>query len=169
VTGELEASKPIVGLFVRTPMQDVVILRDAPELLATFDAAVPMAEGRAFDLGRAWEPLAVLLDGGVCLPEHGPTLGEVPLPDSDPRAAWSYVDPARVVTVAAELDAHCRHFAKLYTVDGEDTDPFMSDARTGGYRGNRDYLIKKLGLLATHYADAASLGQAMLVRIGERL
>ncbi len=164
-----DGTKPIVGVYIRLPVSDVDRLRDKPDVLSKFDHRVSLADGRGLDLGRAWEALAVLIDGGVRLPERGPTLGELPLPDCDARAAWSYVDAVRVPVVAEALAAVCRQFAKLYGGDGEDTDPYMSDGRTAGYRGNRDYLLKKLELLAKHYGHAAVAGEAMVVRIGERL
>lgn len=161
-------SKPIVGTYLRVSVGALADLESSPSLLVALDLDTALAEGRALDLGRGWEPLAVWIDGGFRLPEAGPTLGEVALPDVDPTAAWSYVGVSRVPYVAEQLVAMCRGFAVLYARDGEDTDPYMSDGRTGGYRGNRDYLVRKLEGLARHYEEAARHGEAMLVRIGER-
>jgi len=168
VSSVLEASKPIVGVYIRVAGDELDGLRQHGERLAEVDVARAIEDGRAFDLGRAWEPLAVLIDGGVRLPETGPTLGEIPLPDTDPRVAWSCIEAERVPVLATLLGDSCRRFGALYFVDGEDTDPYMMDTRTGGYRGNRDYLVKKLELLARHFVVAAEAGEAMLVRIGER-
>lgn len=164
----IAAQAPIVGVYIRAPEGELdQLLRDARRLL-DYDVRAALEDGRAFDLGRAWEPLAVLIDGGVRLPETGPTLGEVPMDDGDPVATWSGIRSVRVPLVAKELRESCKRFGTLYRVDGEDTDPYMMDTRTGGYRGNRDYLVKKLESLADHYAAAAERGEAMLVRIGQR-
>jgi hypothetical protein len=163
------AVKQIVGIYVRVPMSEVERLRDHPEVLPKYDPRVALGDGRGIDLGRAWEDLGVLLDGGVRLPDRGPTVGELALPDNDSRAAWSFVEPVRVMAIADELASHQRNFRKLYLVDGEDTDPEMTAARTGGYRRSDDYLMTKLAQLALHYAQAAKNGEAMLVRIGERV
>lgn len=168
MSSELQPSKPIVGTYLRVAANELARLEHEPARLLTLDVTTAFADGRALDLGRGWEPLAVLIDGGVRLPETGPTLGERALPDVDPKAAWSCIDAARLPLVAEELTVLCRGFASLYAFDSEDTDPYMSDARTGGYRGNRDYLAKKLEGLAKHYAEAARRGEAILVRIGER-
>jgi hypothetical protein len=168
VSDVLLASKPIVGTYLRVSVSELAGLESSPSMLLELDIDGAFARGVALDLGRGWEPLAVWIDGGVRLPEQGPTLGEVALPDVDPLAAWSYVDASRVPLVAQQLTAMCRGFAALYARDGEDTDPYMSDGRTGGYRGNRDYLMKKLEGLARHYGEAAQRGEAILVRIGER-
>jgi hypothetical protein len=168
VSSVSEAPKPIVGVYIRVPGDELDRLRTNGDTLPSFDVTAALADGRGFDLGRAWEPLAVLIDGGVRLPETGPTLGEFALPDTDASAAWSGIEASRVPAVATQLRDTCRRFGALYVVDGEDTDPYMMDTRTGGYRGNRDYLVKKLELLAKHFAEAAERGEAMLVRIGER-
>lgn len=155
-------------MYLRVPAHELDHLLAHPESLASLELRAALDDGRALDLGRAWEPLAVLIDGGVHLPDTGPTLGDEPLPDLDPGAAWSCVPAARVAAVAEELRRHHRQFARLYVVDGEDTDPYMMDTRTGGYQGNRDYLVAKLARLAEHYDEAARHREAMLVRIGTR-
>jgi hypothetical protein len=159
----------IVGIYIRVPMREIERLRSHPEVLPKYDPRVALADGRAIDLGRAWEDLGVLLDGGVRLPDHGPTVGDIPLPETDSRAMWSYVEPATVAEIAERLAAHKKNFRTLYVVDGEDTDPHMLSARTGGYRDSNHYLMTKLATLAEHYAAAAASGEAMLVRIGERV
>ena len=169
VSGAAIGSKRIVGVYVRLLPAELRHLQEHPDALLNYDLRGPLKDGRALDLGRAWESLAVLVDGGVRLPERGPTLGQLALPDCDHRAAWSCVEAAGVVTFAEVLATTCRQFAKLYGVDGEDTDPYLSDGRTGGYRGNQDYLIKKLEQLSIHYQTAVARGEAMLVRIGESL
>jgi hypothetical protein len=111
----------------------------------------------------------VFLDGGVKLPDAGPTIGDVPLPSDDTRATWSYVEPGRVREMAAELRLMRRsQFSKRYQVDHEDT-LTIPGSQTGAFGDREQYMYKKLRDLAVHYAKAADLGQAMLVRIGERM
>ncbi|MSP23777.1 MAG: DUF1877 family protein [Myxococcales bacterium] len=162
--------KQIVGIYLRLSRAEIERLRDNPELLPKYDPRVALQDGRGLDLGSAWADLGVFLDGGVTLPDVGPTVGEHALPETDGRAAWSYVEPARVAVIAAELTGmHRRKFRKLYLVDGEETQQPIGAARTGGFARGDEYLFNKLRLLGAHYARAAELGEGMLVRIGERV
>ena len=160
--------KRIVGIYIRLPMVEVKRLRASPEVLPLYDPRVALADGRGLDIGRAWEELAVFLDGGIRLPESGPSVGDIGLVSSDTRATWSYVEPERVVAFAAELTALKRKdFGDLYEVDGEDTAPSLPGTRTGGWGDRAQYMYGKLRALSAHYDHAAALGEAMLVRIGE--
>jgi hypothetical protein len=160
----------IVAIYIRVPMLEIERLRARPEVLPKYDPRVALSDGRAIDLGRAWEQLGVWLDGGVRLPERGPTIGDEPMPDVDTRAAWTFVSAERVAELAEMLAQHRKSFRKLYAVESDgETDPEMAAMRTGGYRRQDDYLMAKLGQLAAHYAAAAAAGEGMLVRIGERI
>jgi hypothetical protein len=161
--------KHIIGIYIRLDAREVARLRENPQILPKYDPRVALQDGRGLDLGRAWEELGVFLDGGVKLPETGATLGDIPLPATDPRATWSYIEPSRVVELAAALDQLGeRQFRKSYEVDGEDTD-VIPGSRTDGWGDRAQYLWKKLQALAIHYRQAAERGEAMLVRIGERV
>ena len=90
--------KQIVGIYIRMAEAELGRLRDNPSILPKYDPRVPLADGRGLDIGRAWEELAVFIDGGVKLPDHGPTVGDVPIATEDTRATWSYVAPERVTS-----------------------------------------------------------------------
>lgn len=161
--------KYIVGIYIRMQREEIERLRDNPSILPKYDPRVPLSDGRALDLGRAWEELGVFLDGGVKLPDTGPTVGDLPLPNTDKRAAWSYVEPSRVREMAEELRQMRRaQFRQRYEVDQEDTQT-IPGTQTGAFGDRQQYMYKKLRDLAGHYAKAAAAGEGMLVRIGERL
>ena len=161
--------KHIVGIYIRLEGAEIERLRDHPEILPKYDPRVALTDGRGLDLGRAWEELGVFLDGGVMLPDTGPTVGEIPMPSSDPRAAWSYVAPDRVAAMAAQLRQMRRdQFRIQYQIDNEDTQE-LPGARTGSWGDRGQYMYNKLRALAAHYAKAADQGEGMLVRIGERI
>jgi len=160
--------KQIVGMYIRLDLDEIERLRDHPEILPKYDPRVPLSDGRGIDIGRAWEELAVFIDGGVKVPEVGPTVGEIPLASTDTRATWSYVEPARVAEMAEHLRQMRRKTVRTrYQVDLEDTQT-LPGARTGAWGDRANYIYKKLRALAQHYAEAAEAGQGMLVRIGER-
>jgi len=162
--------KQIIGIYIRMDREEIHRLRDDPEILPKYDPRVAITDGRGIDLGRSWEELGVFLDGGVALPDHGPTVGDQPMPSTDERAAWSYIEPERVVEMAEELTAmRRREFKSRYKVDPEDTQDSLPAARTGGWGNRGAYLYSKLRMLADHFAAAADHGQGMLVRIGERV
>jgi hypothetical protein len=161
--------KPIVGIYIRMEVAELHRLRDQPDVLPKYDPRVALDDGRGLDLGRAWESLGVFLDGGITLPDIGPTVGDFPMPATDERATWSYVEPDRVAEIAAELGSMNRgEFHRRYQVDNEDTQD-IPDMRTAGWGSRQHYLFKKLRALAHHYGEAARRGEAMLVRIGERV
>jgi Domain of unknown function (DUF1877) len=160
--------KQIVGMYIRMEWVEIERLRDHPEILPKYDPRVPLADGRAIDIGRAWEELGVFIDGGVKCPEVGPTVGDVPMNGEDSRAMWSYVEPERVVAMAAELKQMRRKSVRQqYHVDLEDTQT-LPGARTGAWGDRAAYVYNKLRALTKHYQAAADAGQGMLVRIGER-
>ncbi len=159
-----------MGIYIRLQQQEVERFVANPDILPKYDPRVALADGRGIDLGRAWEELGVFLDGGVKLPEHGPTIGEQPLVSSDARAAWSFVSAQRVCELAEELRAMRRsEFKKRYQIDPEETQDSLPGSRTGGFGDRAVYMYAKLRQLASHYAKAAENGEAMLVRIGERI
>ena len=164
-----ELLNQIVGIYIRLDPSEIERLRDNPSILPLYDPRVALSDGRGLDLGRAWEELGVFLDGGVTLPDRGPTVGDVPMPNTDDRATWSYIEPERVAEMAAMLSQyHKRELREHYDVDGEDTARLI-DARTAGWGDRAQYMYNKLRALAKHFAAAAGRGEGMLVRIGERI
>jgi hypothetical protein len=160
----------IVGIYVRLPVGEVERLCAQPEILPKYDPRVALSDGRGLDLGSAWEDLGCFLDGGIQLPEHGPTVGEIPLPDTDPRAAWSYVAAQRVKVIAQALaELTPADFKRTYKTDPEETADSLPGELTGAWGNRSAVMFKKLRRLAGHYAKAARRGEAMLVRIGERM
>lgn len=160
--------KHIVGIYIRLEHDEIQRLKDNPNILPKYDPRVALTDGRGLDIGRAWEELGVFLDGGVKLPDVGPTVGDIPLPNTDARATWSYVEPSRVQAMAEELRQMRRsQFRDRYRVDAEDTQTIPGN-QTGAFGDRRQYMYKKLRDLAGHYAKAAQAGEGMLVRIGER-
>ncbi len=161
--------KQIVGIYIRLEQDELDRLKSNPAILPKYDPRVALTDGRGLDLGRAWEDLGVFLDGGVKLPDSGPTVGDQPLPNTDIRATWSYVAPERVREMAAQLRRMRRsQFRDRYTVDMEETQN-IPGARTGPHGNRQNYMYKKLRELAGHYSKAADAGEGMLVRIGERM
>lgn len=160
----------IVGIYIRLPPAELERLREHTESLASYDVRAALAEGRAYDIGRAWEELAVFIDGGFRIPEHGPTIGEHALPCSDVTATWSCVLPDRVVEMARDLSRFDDDsFRQKYDVDPEETQDTLTSARTGAWGDRAAYMYNKLIALAAHYRAAAERGEGMLVRIGAAL
>ena len=160
----------IVGIYIRVQRDEIERLREHPDVLPKYDPRVALADGRGLDLGRAWEELGVFLDGGVQLPEKGPTVGESPLPSEDGRAMWAYVEPEQVVEMAETLrEMRRKQFQDRYDVDPEETQDQLPGVRTGSWGDRAGYLWAKLRELTSHYALAAENGEGMLVRIGERI
>lgn len=159
----------IVGIYIRLDPEELKRLVEHPEILPKYDHRVPLADGRALDLGRAWEPLGVFIDGGYRLPPTGPTVGVLPLPPTDERATWSYIEAHDVQDLARSLKAFGpKEFALRYEIDADESQE-IPDSRTGGWGSQRQYMFKKLEALKAFYAVAAAAGQGMLVRIGERV
>jgi hypothetical protein len=158
----------VVGIYTRTPLPELNRFVANPKLLRRLDPRVALADGRALDLGRRWEELGCLLDGGISPPVSGPTVGDTPL-TSDEEVVWSMVSPERVVAFAAELGRMSREaFHGLYRVDEDETADAAPGERTAQVQDHAAYLWHKFLLLRNHYAEAAQRGEAMLVRIGER-
>lgn len=159
----------IVGIYIRLDPDELHRLVAHPEILPKYDPRVPLADGRGLDLGRAWEPLGVFIDGGFRLPATGPTIGVEPLPPTDQRATWSFIEAEDVAEFARSLKAlGPKEFALRYEIDADESQE-IPDTRTGGWGSQRQYMFKKLEALKAHYAVAAAAGQGMLVRIGERI
>jgi hypothetical protein len=161
----------IIGIYIRMPHPEILRLRDHPDILPKYDPRVALADGRGLDLGRGWEELGVFIDGGVKLPDAGPTVGEEPLPNTDTRATWSYIAPERVVVYAEELTRleRTEFTTRYHQGDPEDTADSLPGSRTDGWGDRAHYLRKKLRALSAHFARAAGHGEAMLVRIGARI
>jgi hypothetical protein len=162
--------KPIVALYIRIPAKELERLRARPQILPKYDPRVALADGRGLDIGRAWDELGCYLDGGAKVPEQGPTVGEEPLANTDERALWSCVLPGRVQVIAQALgEISAAEFRHEYKFDPEETADVLPEERTGVFKDRATYLYGKLKSLALHYAKAAERGEAMLVRIGERV
>ena len=159
----------VVGIYTRLPLPEIERFARKPTLLRRLDARVALADGRAIDLGRRWEELGCLLEGGISAPTTGPTVGETTLPSPDEDVAWSYVAPDRVRAIAAELDQVTRDsFIDLYEVDEDETADAAPGERTERIIDQAAYLFRRFEQLRDHYRAAAKRGEAMLVRIGER-
>lgn len=160
----------IDALYVRAAPREVALFEARPGLLAALDLRGLVAEGRALDLGRAWDELGCLLEGGISTPSSGPTVGERPLASPAEWEVWNWIDAERVAVIARELAAIDREtFHRMYTVDDEDTADAFPEDYTGVWADRAEYLYRKLELLRDHYATAAARGESMLVRLGERL
>lgn len=165
-----ELLKHIVGIYIRLSRRELERLREHPDILPKYDPRVALTDGRGLDLGRAWEELAVFLDGGVKLPDVGPTVGETPIKSEDARATWSYIEPERVTEWAVELaELSKKEFDHRYSADPDDTQDSLPGSRTGKWGDRAAYLWGKLRALAEHFTLAAEQGEGMLVRIGERM
>ena len=159
----------VVGIYLRAPLAELSRFVESPRLLDKLDPRVALGDGRAIDLGRCWDELGCLLDGGFTTPETGPTVGERPL-WSNQRAMWSLVEPARVAAISGELSQMSREaFFSLYRVDEDETADAAPGERTGQVIDRAAFLWHKLQALRGHYREAAQRGEAMLVRLGERL
>jgi hypothetical protein len=160
----------IIAIYIRMPLHEVERLRDHPEILPKYDPRVALGDGRGLDLGRAWAELGCFLDGGVKVPDEGPTVGEIHIPAPDERAMWSYVTPDRVKVVARALaDIKPSDFRREYKLDPEETADALPEELTGVWKDRATYYFGKLQSLTAHYAKAAARDEAMLVRIGERI
>lgn len=158
----------VVGIYTRAPVSELKRFVDKPSLLRRLDPRVAISDGRALDLGRRWEELGCLLDGGISPPKSGPTVGDTVLASSE-DVVWSMVEPDRVKALADELGRVSREaFYSLYRVDEDETADAAPGERTAQVMDQVAYLWQKLVLLRKHYAEAARRGEAMLVRIGER-
>jgi hypothetical protein len=161
---------PIVATLIRATPGEIERMKQRPSLALDLDVAVALAEDRALDLGRRWEELGCLLDGGISAPESGPVVGDEPLAGNDERQAWSFVSPERVRSLAAELAKLTRRaFLRLYRVEEDETADDVPEARTGAWGDGGEYLWQRFEQLRRHYELASARGEGMLVRIGERV
>jgi hypothetical protein len=159
----------VPAIYLRLSERDLAVLIAEPSRLATFDIAGPLADGRALDLGRGWDELGCLIEGGIKTPTTGPTVGENAIHVEDGRAAWSWVAPQRVRAIASQLGAYTREsFLDMYRVDDEETAQSSPGDQTGVWADRFERLYLKLDRLRTHYLEAGAKGEAMLVRIGKR-
>ncbi|MEM1028805.1 MAG: DUF1877 family protein [Myxococcota bacterium] len=166
--GAAGEDRPLVGIYLRAPADVLDGWIRHPPTVSAIELHAWIRDGRALDLGRAWEALGVFIDGGIRLPSTGPTVGVTPLLPEAPDAAWASVSPAETVAFAADLRRlGPGEFAARYAVDAEDSVE-IPDSRTGGWGSQRQYIFKKLEALKAHYAIAAAAGEGMLVRIGPR-
>ena len=157
------------ALYFRLSPSEAKRFLERPHLIRKLDVRVPMADGRAIDLGRGWEEIGCLLEGGISVPRSGPMIGEVEL-WQDASGAWSYLSESRVSELAPSLVMTRADFYRIYRVeDDEDTQDRLPHEQTGKSATRADYLFKKLERLAAHYRDASDRGEAMLVRITEHV
>jgi hypothetical protein len=160
--------RKVVGIYLRAPLRELERFVESPRLLDKLDTRVALSDGRAIDLGRCWDELGCLLDGGITAPESGPTVGDRPLWSSQ-RAMWSLVAPDRVAIIAADLAQLGREaFFSLYRVEEDETADAAPGERTGQFLDRAAFLWHKLQALRDHYRDAAQRGEAMLIRLGDR-
>lgn len=156
---------PFRALYIRASEDELRALKADPARLGAFDVASRLADGRALDLGRGWDELGCLLDGGISPPEVGPTVGEHALRAEEGRELWTYVERSRVPAMAAALSLTHGEFLGLYEVGDEGTAdrPFVE--HTGQWTDGADRLYTKLQRLRAHYESAAAKGEGMLVRL----
>lgn len=153
------------ALYLRISPADLRRYLQKPELLSRLDVRVALADGRALDLGRGWEEIGCLLEGGISVPTRAPTVGDSTLVEGE-RAAWGLVEAERVKELALFLDRIDRaEFYRMYYVDDEDTQDKLPDDQTGGIQKRSEHLFRKLAKLTEHYKTAARAGEAMLIRI----
>ena len=159
----------VVGVYLRISKDELEDYRRRPDALASLDVEEALGDGRALDLGQRWAELGCLLDGGIAPPRVGPTVGEEPLGSSEEgEASFAFVAPERVGKIAEELSKISRTaFLDLYRVDDSETADCLPEEQSHAGDGALR-LYKRFAQLRAHYADAASRGEAMLVRIGER-
>jgi Domain of unknown function (DUF1877) len=165
-----ERSIPIVATLIRASRSEIESVRDEPALALSFDARQALSDGRAIDLGRRWEELGCLLDGGIATPESGPVVGDEPIACNDERELWRFVVPERAASIAADLAKVTRRtFMGLYRVEEDDTAHDLPEARTGAWGDGGEYLYERFVEMRAHYRVAAQRGEGMLVRIGARV
>jgi hypothetical protein len=156
------------AVYVRLPERELRRLAEAPAALAGLDVAAALADGRAIDLGRGWDELGCLLEGGISTPASGPTVGDDVF-HAEETQTWSAVTPARVASIAAELaEMTPEVFLGLYQVGDDGTAEGPLDEHTGAWADRARLLYEKLVRLRAHYEAARTRGEAMLVRIAKR-
>lgn len=154
-------------IYYRVSSTELARLTDAPESLNGMSLEAALKEGRALDLGRAWEELGCLLEGGIAIPESGPTVGEELLLMTDEGVAWNAIRPERVAELArGPMGLKDEAFLQLFSWDDSDTADFFPGDRTGQWGDQSQYLYEKFQLLRAFYRAAADAGEAILVRLG---
>jgi hypothetical protein len=154
-----------------------IVYRVSPEELAGYErepgrlVGLPLEdalrEGRAVDLGRAWEELGCLLEGGIRTPETGPTVGEEHLLTTADGVAWNLIRTERVAEIARDhLSLSRDAFYQLFHADDADTADSLPGDRTGEWGDHSKYLYDKFRRLKAFYEAAAGAGEAVLVRLG---
>jgi hypothetical protein len=157
----------LFALYLRVSVDDLARFEEDPARLYATPMQPALDEARALDLGRAWEDLGCLLEGGIKTPETGPTVGDQPLPTTVDGVLWSSVSSARVKEYAeGPMNLTKAQFLALCRVDEADTADFLPGERTGEWGDPTKYLFEKYRLLAALYRAAAAAGEAMLVRLG---
>jgi len=157
----------LFAIYYRVSPAELDRLAGAPEVLTGMSLESALKDGRALDLGRAWEELGCLLEGGIAIPESGPTVGDEPLLLTEEGVAWNAIRPARVIeliesTMGMKDDA----FLQLTSWDESDTADFFPGDKTGQWGDQSQYLYEKFQRLRAFYRLAADAGEAILVRLG---
>lgn len=157
----------LFALYLRVSTEELARFEEDPARLYAMPMQQALDEARALDLGRAWEDLGCLLEGGIKTPETGPTVGDHPLPTTDDGVLWSAVPAARVKEYAeGPMSLSKPQFLALCRVDEADTADFLPGERTGEFGDPTKYLFEKYRALSALYRAAAAAGEAVLVRLG---
>jgi hypothetical protein len=155
------------AIYVCVAKDEVDELRADPSKLIGVALQPALDEGRAVDLGRAWEELGCLIEGGIRTPESGPTVGDEAVATTEEGVAWNAVRPERVRHYAEHTLALGREqFMALFSLDDAETADAMPGDRTREWSDSRAYLFERLQALRALYARAAAEGDAVLVRLG---
>lgn len=163
-------SQALYAIYLRVASELLEQLCDRPDRLGELDVREALLDGRAVDLGRRWEELGCLLDGGIEPPCQAPTVADVVFAAfDDDRTLWGYVSPARVRAMAHELSRITPDaFLAMYRVDDADTADAAPGDRTERIADPATYLYRRFEQLRDHYVAASERGEAVLVRLGER-
>jgi hypothetical protein len=157
----------LFAIYLRVSAAELARVQSDPSGILQMPLSAALDEGRALDLGRAWEELGCLLEGGIRIPETGPTVGDQPLVMTDDGVAWNQILPARVAEYAHGVMALAEpQFLALCTIDEADTADFLPGERTGQWGDPTKYLFQKYQALSSLYQRAAAAGEAILVRLG---
>lgn len=163
-------SQALYAIYLRVAPDLLEQLCDRPDRLGELDLHEALLDGRAVDLGRRWEELGCLLEGGIEPPRQAPTVADVVFAAfDDDRTLWGYVSAERVQAMARELSRITPDaFLAMYRVDDADTADAAPGDRTERIADPATYLFRRFEQLRDHYLAAAERGEAVLVRLGER-
>jgi hypothetical protein len=157
----------LFAIYLRVSVEELERIQADPSSILTMPLSGALEEGRALDLGRAWEELGCLLEGGIRTPETGPTVGDHALVTTEDGVAWNQISAARVAEYAQGVMSLAKpQFVALCTIDEADTADFLPGERTGQWSDPTQYLFQKYRALSSLYRSAASAGEAILVRLG---